>query len=274
MLSEIQMRVELDEGCLCQHPFGNRTAPQASHLTIAPELQFDTFVTMGGLTIETSGRTIIPSGAIDIGGDSGVTFTDKELDITWAPSGLTPVVDPTDYLVARLTISDNAQGVLRLAARTVGEPSFTAKFPVSPIALAALQGPLANQAISVQQALEDGSGRLEIDARDLRGETCGISPTVTSVDIEDDDLSLFTAAINSSDAKLLDLGIDVDKPRGLPAGTAIQATLVVNTNLGSTLRYPLVATAVPEPASAIPLIVALAGLFAVRHKHRGCVVPR
>ena len=96
---------------------GGRAAPCQMDIDVdgPPNVAYDTFLAMGGLTSETSldgssENVLIVGGAVDIGGLAPVIFSSSKIDATWAP-GLSHKVPPTNnYITAQVTLTSDAQG--------------------------------------------------------------------------------------------------------------------------------------------------------------------
>lgn len=120
VLSGQQLLVELDTGEVFNHPFGSNTAPNEAFIPFFPGLPYDTFVTIGGSTSGTSESTLVVGGAVNIGGAPPASFGPDTLNVTWAPSPGVVVEDETDYLVSRVTLTDNATGRWTLFSNVLG----------------------------------------------------------------------------------------------------------------------------------------------------------
>ena len=243
----MQMLLELSAGDIYQDGFGGNTAPSDAFLGLVPTLAVDTFVGLGGKTAGTSLTPVLPGGAVNLGGSSGGEFSTSKLDFTWAPPGASPVMNPSDYFVARLTISEAAAGSLNLYAAAFGEASYT---PAT-IDIAELIGggtsveftPVAGTNIDLQSVWSDGSLLLE-DAIGITGDE------ITGVTVDN---PLFTSAF---DGTSVDLGISPSAAL-LPPATPISGTVTVSTANSGDFTWTVSAT-VPEPST-----IALAGLALV-----------
>lgn len=112
-LTGVQLLSEgFSAGSFYQSQYGSNTAPSGALIGFEPTLAYDTFMTMGGLTAETSEDVLIAGGAVNLGGGPGATFSSDKLDVAWAPAAGVIVEDQADYLVARLTMPDTANGTL------------------------------------------------------------------------------------------------------------------------------------------------------------------
>ena len=95
---------------------GAETAPADAFIGLVPELAYDSFVTIGGLTSDSSQDVLIVGGAVDIPGapatkggvnqEQGAT----EISMAWAPGTGVNVPDGNRYTVARITVSADANG--------------------------------------------------------------------------------------------------------------------------------------------------------------------
>lgn len=114
-LTGIQMLTDLTSGSIYQHVNGGTTAPPSGFFGFVPPLEYDSFVTLGGLTAETDDASPgIAGGAVNLGGASSATFSTSMIDITHFPPGGTVISNRTDYVVARITFSDDARGTLKV----------------------------------------------------------------------------------------------------------------------------------------------------------------
>ena len=136
-----QMVVALTSGSIYQNtsPLGSRTPPPAAAIPIEPALQWDTFVANGGPTAETTiGQFLIGRGEIcahcfPIEDEN--TFTDESIDQTWSPAGGNVILDQTGFMVARVTLSDDANGLLQYLGSAdqiigVGQPGRIEMLPI------------------------------------------------------------------------------------------------------------------------------------------------
>ena len=246
----IQVFFDVSEGSIYQDPYGFNTAPADAFLGLVPTLAFDTFVGLGGKTANTSLTPVLPGGAVNIGGSSAGEFSTSKLDFTWAPPGASPVYDPTDYFVARLTLSETAvfssANVMSVYIASFGEAShiIDVYFPLIIIDRFPEWDVAPGTNINLQSIWSDGSYLLE-DALTLTEDE------ITGVSVDN---PLFTSAF---DGNSVDLGIDWAAARQLPSGTPISGTVTVSTANSGNYSWPVSAT-VPEPSS-----VALAGLAMV-----------
>ena len=106
--------------------FGADTAPNGAVVNLFPDLAFDTFVNYGAAFSDSAG-SITPSfagGAVDLGGNPGITFNSDKLDAAWFISGGTSILDQSDYFIARITLKDDANGALSFAANAGGLSTF------------------------------------------------------------------------------------------------------------------------------------------------------
>ncbi|QDT67328.1 hypothetical protein MalM25_02250 [Planctomycetes bacterium MalM25] len=106
-----QMIVQLDSGLIHQGIGRGETAPDGRLFIVFPTLASDTFVTMGGAEIATSEDTlVVGSSTVFSQSDGTKEFNASGIDITWAPATGVVIEDRTDFMVARLTFSDDAHG--------------------------------------------------------------------------------------------------------------------------------------------------------------------
>lgn len=117
-----QLYVGLTNGHIYNTPgTGTNTAPAGAFVSLVPELEFDTFVTLGGPTAETSSNVLVVGGAVNIrGAPSELVTGPDELSVAWAPAPGTDIASATDFLVTRITMSTDAEGSLYYAGSTIG----------------------------------------------------------------------------------------------------------------------------------------------------------
>lgn len=246
-------------GTFYQDGFGGVTAPNHLLLPGFPSVAFDTFVSLGKRSTADAGfDPSTAGGAVDIGGSaSGSTFSDSLLDIGYFPAGGSIISDPSDYFVARLTVSSSYSGPLELIAFT-GTESYSVSTEIVNGVIGGAVDPVAvpsvadGTTISVQSAFSDYSGLLE-DALTFTNSGGG-TLEILSVAIENESVAGIFGA--SEDGLAVDLTLDLPLAYSLPPNTVVTGDLRVSTN-GGDFSFPLTAT-VPEPST-----VALAGLALV-----------
>ena len=84
-----------------------------------PELEFDTYVTMGAWPYPSPVNAI--GGAVDIVPGSVLTFDEQNLNITWATSGGSYQSGPGTFPVARVTLADAAGATYTVMGWQTGE---------------------------------------------------------------------------------------------------------------------------------------------------------
>jgi hypothetical protein len=121
-----QLVLELTQGSVYQQQvFGTNTAPGSALFAGFPETQYDTFITIGGMTSSTSQPVLVIGGAVDLQPGSAFKFDTQGLNVAWAPGTGIDVPSGTDYPTARITLSNDAQGVLHYFGSTgagTGDP--------------------------------------------------------------------------------------------------------------------------------------------------------
>jgi hypothetical protein len=107
-----QMVVDLEQGSIFQAGTGGNGAPNGALFSAVPELEYDTFLTSGGLTQSgDEGTNIANAGAAGLpAGSADRTFDSAGIDVLWFPSAGTTVADRDDFTVARVTLTADAQG--------------------------------------------------------------------------------------------------------------------------------------------------------------------
>jgi hypothetical protein len=140
-----QMIVGLTSGEIYQAPPPAGNTPPSSVLFPHPgfeSIQWDTFVANGGLTSETTiGNFGLGGAAIHVDPNFGTgtqrfpSFTNNLIDLSWNPAGAIVIRDQEAFIVARVTLSDDANGVLGYYASAggiagVGQPGRVAMLPI------------------------------------------------------------------------------------------------------------------------------------------------
>ena len=128
-----QILTALTPGSIYQDAAGTNKAPQQLFVGLIPTLAYDTFVAMGGPTLETgAGAYSTTGGAVDLGGNATAVFDANQLNQNWFPDAGVSIIGGDDFLVARLTLSDSAEGSLSFttAAGTAANRVFVFDVPV------------------------------------------------------------------------------------------------------------------------------------------------
>ena len=120
-LAAFEMILEADTpGSIYQHAYGSAyTEPMPAMVATYPELEFDTYVTMGAW--EYPSPTNVISGAIEIDPDSVLTFDEQTLNILWALSDGTYKSGPGVFRIARVTLANNASATWTLMGWQTGD---------------------------------------------------------------------------------------------------------------------------------------------------------
>ncbi len=98
--------IEMDEGSIYQDAAGTDLKPNATLFGAYPTLEYDTYITANGHSLSVLG------GAREIGG-SELQFDTDEIDITWFDLSQN---DTGTFVVARVTVTDDASGFLAMEA--------------------------------------------------------------------------------------------------------------------------------------------------------------
>jgi hypothetical protein len=119
-LTEQQLVIQLTGGSIYQDGFGSDTAPSGIVVPQFPAVAYDSFVTLGGLTQGTSYPVITGPGTfISCNPLAGCAF-----NVAWIPGTGTVVPAAKDFVVARITLSDDAEGVVHYYGSTTAGISF------------------------------------------------------------------------------------------------------------------------------------------------------
>lgn len=116
-----QMVLTLSSGAIYQDAFGSNTAPNPALIPVFPALAADSFVTIGGTTSASSQSTLVVGGSTELGMNAALKFDTAGINIAWAPSPGVVVNGGTDYLIARITLSNTANGDVFLFSNASGQ---------------------------------------------------------------------------------------------------------------------------------------------------------
>jgi len=112
-----ELLITLTAGSIYQDTFGTDTPPSAALIGVFPSVAFDSFVALGSL-VASPITPSIAGGAVDIGGSSTKVFDASSANIAWFSPGGTIITDKTSWPIARITLSDDAEGHWRLLSTT------------------------------------------------------------------------------------------------------------------------------------------------------------
>ncbi len=119
--------LELQSGSIFQDTlFGGDVIrpPTQGAIGFQPSLAFDTFLAQGGPTAETSLDDIsLIGGAVNLGAEPAIQFDTERLNITFDTAAFRNLFDQTDFLLSRITLSEDAQGTFALYVLTDDDPS-------------------------------------------------------------------------------------------------------------------------------------------------------
>ena len=116
-----QILLTLSAGSLFQDPngFNGNNVPSQSLANSFDGVKYDSFVTGGGPTDASSVSVNLGGGAVDLGGASAANFAvnpASQINQAWNPAAGTNPTNGTDFLTARLTLSDDAAGTWQYLA--------------------------------------------------------------------------------------------------------------------------------------------------------------
>ena len=109
------LTVVLTRGHIFQHDheLAGDLAPSQGAILLDPSVAWDTFLANGGPTAEDAASNyhrasdpILPPGRED----PPLQFDETGINMRWNPAGGSEILDRSNFLVARITLSDNAQG--------------------------------------------------------------------------------------------------------------------------------------------------------------------
>ena len=105
----------LADGDVYQHNFGGEAPPNPALVASFADLAFDTFLANGTLVDAPATNGILAiGGAVNLGGSAGKQFGTHNLNVTWGPAlGQNPT-DIVNWLAARITLADTANGTFKL----------------------------------------------------------------------------------------------------------------------------------------------------------------
>jgi len=119
-----QLRIELTQGSIYQHPFGGTTPPNEALLSVFPELAYDSFVARGSAVSGSPlGEPAIHGGAVNLGATAAAVFDSAEINQHVGPLSDIGIFDQSDFLTYRITLSSDAIGTwsyLSSANRVMG----------------------------------------------------------------------------------------------------------------------------------------------------------
>lgn len=116
-----QMVLALSRGSIYQEPtFGGDTAPNSVIFPFAPEVAADTFVTMGGFTIQTSEDTLVVGGSTELGLNGPKQIDTQGINIAWAPAPGVVIDGGVGFPIARITLSYGSEGRLYFFSNSGG----------------------------------------------------------------------------------------------------------------------------------------------------------
>lgn len=126
-LSGVQILVNLSQGTIYQDAAGSDTAPSNLFVGLVPTLADDSFFTLGSDRSDTADAVPGFAGA-------AVNITEARsgavVDNAFFPPGGTAILDQAGYLVAQLTLSNDAQGEAFILASAGGTISAVEPFNV------------------------------------------------------------------------------------------------------------------------------------------------
>jgi hypothetical protein len=116
-----ELHLALTQGSIFQAGAGGSdTPPNQDFFALVPNLRYDSFVALGGLTSQTSApiETYSPGLCVQaLGFECGVLWNGSS-SIGWKPATGTEIPSGVDFVVARLTFSDDAAGKIQYLGST------------------------------------------------------------------------------------------------------------------------------------------------------------
>jgi hypothetical protein len=120
-----EMIVALDEGRIFQYAGGGAQPPNLALLIYAPSRELDTFVAQGSASAGGPfGEPVLGGPATQFGFGTIPQFGERIINQAWSPAAdQEPILDQTGFLVARVTLSDDASGRFGFVAHAGGLPT-------------------------------------------------------------------------------------------------------------------------------------------------------
>ena len=129
-----QLIVDLEDGGVIYQNAINagKGAPSAGLVVGIPATAFDTFVAQGSPTADgPAGNPSAGGGAVDLGGAAGAVFDTTAINQAWNPAGgQTGTSDQSDFLLARVTLSNTSNGTAHLLVSAAGARNIMRDIPV------------------------------------------------------------------------------------------------------------------------------------------------
>jgi hypothetical protein len=121
-----QLLVDLDSGSIYQNPsplIGTGTTPPVDALVgVDATITTDTYTAFGGpLASDNAGNYGLGGGAVNLGGAPAAQWNTEGINQAWNPAGGVVVTDRTDFLAARLALSNDANGSVVFAGFAGGQ---------------------------------------------------------------------------------------------------------------------------------------------------------
>ncbi len=257
-----QMILTLTSGSIFQDGFGSNTAPVTNFTILVPTLVNDTFVTVGGVTAETSAPVLVVGGAADLQAGAVLKFDTQGLNIAWAPAPGTNILGGTGFVTSRITLSDDAVGSLQY----FGSTSAISGDPLQ------VEGTVVNGVISFGSVVE-APVVADFNAVALLNET--VATTITATNNPDSWSGLlnptFTPSFggsNTGNAPQWDPNTQSFSWDTTGWSRGLYTWNVEATNAGGTGSglISIEVSQVPEPASFVLFGLALAGLAVARRQ--------
>lgn len=108
-----QLVVKLISGSLFQQvTFGTDDAPSPALMGAFPDVEADTFVSIGGFYNGGSFDTLIVGGSTELGMNGPKKIDTEGINIAWAPAPGVVIDGGVNFPIAQLTFSDDAEGTL------------------------------------------------------------------------------------------------------------------------------------------------------------------
>ena len=127
-----QLFIELTAGSIYQDAIGSDGPPNSFLFGIVPSLEFDSFVANGSeVSGGPFGEPAQRGGAVNLGGGPAAQFDASQANYSWFPAAGNIILDQSDFITARITLSDDAEGTWSYMASANGTFGVVESMPIS-----------------------------------------------------------------------------------------------------------------------------------------------
>ncbi|MCO6043476.1 PEP-CTERM sorting domain-containing protein [Aeoliella sp. ICT_H6.2] len=250
-----QMVIELTSGDIYQNAaFGANIAPNPALFGVDAGVEFDTFVTIGGLTSTSAMPVLTVGAAANLAPGSSAKISDTDgFNYAWAPGVGTDIPSGTDVPTARVTLSPDANGTLQYFSNA--DPGDA---PLTMLSVPIMNGVIGGDPGDPTDPAPGSTIDLTdkwVDFSDLLAGAIGALDDTVFTGQPTIDNDVFT--IPAWDETSIDLGIN----RAVAASKAygVQTGILTVPSSEGDLQFTVTAT-VPEPSTLAIAGLALVGL--------------